>query len=221
MPLRVHEMMKYHWAETQTQAINPLKHAVASMGSRWKEKNIPVERSEPSVALMVNGTIVAPLLVGDGTPLVAPALLELPNEVIPNVAVEKELSDPVKVEPEPVVGVGLILIEFELLIVDSEVAVGDPAELEGAEIEGVGLDGNEFEGEGFWGAELESPLNGEELTSIELKATELGAPDGTVFVPLKIAVRLVDSPMSPDDSSEVKALPVAVGATVTLFSCLG
>lgn len=129
-----------------------------------KEKNTPVERPEPSVALMVNCTIIAPLLVGDGPLLVAPALPELFNEVIPIVPVEKELSDPVGVRL--VVGLVFRLVEFEMLVDNSEVADGDPAELESVEwdgngVNGAGLDGNEFEGVGFRVAELTSPLESE------------------------------------------------------------
>lgn len=70
-------------------------------------------------------------------------------------------------------------------------------------------------------AELKSPLEGERLTCVEVRAEELGAPDEMVFVWLKIAGRLLDGAMPPDENSDIKALPVAVGAIVTLFSCLG
>lgn len=168
---------------------------------------------------MVNGTIVASLLVEDGTPIVAPALPELLSEVTPNVPGKRELSDPVGFRP--VVGVALGLVGFNLRVDDSEAAVGDSAELVGAESEGVGFDGNEFEDVGFGPAELKSPLDGEGLTGVKLKAAELEAPDGMVFVLLEIAESLLDSPMPPDENSEVKTLSVAVGVTVTLFSCLG
>lgn len=58
-----------------------------------REKNIPVERSEPSVALMVNGVITSAVPVEDCTPLVALALSELLDKVIPNVPVKREPSE--------------------------------------------------------------------------------------------------------------------------------
>lgn len=81
---------------------------------------------------MVNGTIVAPLLVGDGTPLVVPVIPEL-NEVVPDVEdSEAAVEDSAVLEGAVIEGVGLDGNEFE------DVAFG-AAELESPP-EGEGLE---------------------------------------------------------------------------------
>lgn len=81
---------------------------------RGKDENSLVERSEPSMALMMTGTTEASVLGEDDTLFGAPALSELFNEVICKVLVDREPPGAVGVSPE--VGVMLKSAELELSV---------------------------------------------------------------------------------------------------------
>jgi hypothetical protein len=101
--------MERHQAEAPFQAITNRNMQGQVWKRRGKEENSLIERSEPSVALMMIGTTEGSLPEGDGKPLRVSSFSELFNEVIREVPVDWEPSSAVGVSPEE--GVMLKLTE--------------------------------------------------------------------------------------------------------------